>query len=37
MFPGGAVESDGYWLLALGMNDSACVIAKIRPNQLHFA
>lgn len=36
VFPGGAVESDGYWLLALGMNDSACVIAKIRSSQLNF-
>lgn len=36
VFPGGAIESDGYWILALGTNDSACVLAKIRESQLNF-
>lgn len=35
VFPGGAVVRDGYWLLALGINDCQCTIAKITPQQLH--
>ena len=35
VFPGGCVVRDGYWLLALGENDSACRIVKIAPENLN--
>ena len=35
VFPGGAVARDGYWLLSVGVNDSACVIAKVKPETLN--
>ena len=34
VFPGGAVQADGYWLVSVGVNDSACEILKIRPADL---
>lgn len=34
VFPGGAIEIDGGWLLAVGVNDCACVLAKIKPDDL---
>lgn len=34
-FPGGVVVRNGYWLLGLGVNDCECVIAKIKPENLH--
>lgn len=33
-FPCGLVETDGAWLLSMGINDSSCVIAKIKPENL---
>ena len=36
VFPGGAVEHDGRFLLSVGLNDSACAILKITPEQLNF-
>lgn len=35
VFPGGVVPTDEGWLLSLGCNDSACVIAKLKPKDLH--
>jgi hypothetical protein len=35
VFPGGVVVRDGYWLLALGVNDSACAVAKVTPAALN--
>lgn len=35
IFPGGAVEHDGHFLVAAGCNDSAVVILKIKPDQLN--
>ncbi len=35
VFPGGVVERNGHWLLSLGVNDSACVVAKIKPENLN--
>lgn len=34
-FPGGVVERKDHWLLSLGVNDSACAIAKIKPEDLY--
>ncbi len=34
VFPGGAVKSDGKFLLAVGVNDSACAIVKVEPKDL---
>lgn len=34
VFPAGCVEQDGGWLLSMGVNDSSCVIAKIKPENL---
>jgi predicted GH43/DUF377 family glycosyl hydrolase len=36
VFVGGAYEADNYWIMALGENDSACVLVKIRANQFNF-
>ena len=36
VFPGGAVARDNGWLLSVGVNDSACVIAKVNEQDLHF-
>lgn len=36
VFPGTAIQRDGCWWLSLGVNDSACVIAVIKPEQLNF-
>lgn len=36
VFPGGAIERDGGWTLALGINDCECALAKITPGQLNF-
>lgn len=35
VFPGGVLERDGHWLLAVGINDSACAMAKITPQMLN--
>jgi predicted GH43/DUF377 family glycosyl hydrolase len=35
VFPGGCVSVDDGWLLSLGVNDSSCVIAKIKPVSLN--
>lgn len=35
VFPGGAVEHDGNFLLACGINDSSCAILKISPQMLN--
>jgi len=35
VFPGGVVAQDGYWLLAIGENDSACKIVKVKPENLN--
>lgn len=35
VFPGGAVAVDGGWLLAVGVNDCACLLVKIRPEDLN--
>lgn len=35
VFPGGILARNGYWLVALGVNDSACCIAKIKPEELN--
>lgn len=35
VFPCGAVANDGYWTLAIGVNDCACALAKITPEQLN--
>lgn len=34
VFPGGAIETNGGWILAFGNNDAECVLAKITPSQL---
>jgi predicted GH43/DUF377 family glycosyl hydrolase len=34
-YPGGAVERKDHFLLSLGVNDSSCAIAKIKPEELH--
>ena len=36
VFPGGAVERDGHWVLSVGVNDSAIDLCKINPQQLNF-
>ncbi len=36
VFPGGAIQRGDGWILALGENDSRCVLARIRPEQLNF-
>lgn len=35
VFPGGAVERHGEFLLSIGVNDSACAIVKISPDRLN--
>lgn len=35
VFPGGAIEREGGWWVSLGCNDSACVLAKVKPEQLN--
>lgn len=34
VFPCGALEMDGHWLVSVGVNDSACAILKVLPEQL---
>lgn len=34
VFPGGAVARDGYWLVSVGCNDSACCLVKVTPDAL---
>lgn len=36
VFPGGALEKDGQFLVSVGVNDSACSILKITESQLNF-
>ncbi len=36
VFSSGAVETDGGWIVSVGENDSACLLAKITPEQLQF-
>lgn len=35
VFPGGVVKRGNGWLVAVGINDSDCLIAKIKPEDLH--
>jgi hypothetical protein len=35
VFPGGVVVRDGHWLLSVGVNDSACAIVKVKPENLN--
>ncbi len=35
VFPGGAVERNGEFLLSVGINDSACAILRISPDKLN--
>ncbi len=35
VFPGGAVARKDHWLLAIGINDSACALARITPTMLN--
>ena len=35
VFPGGAVEHKGGWLLSVGVNDYSCAIVKVKPEDLH--
>ena len=35
VFPGGAVAHDGEFLVSVGVNDSACAILRIKPDQLN--
>lgn len=35
VFPGGAIPQPNGWCLSLGINDSACLLAKIRPEDLN--
>jgi predicted GH43/DUF377 family glycosyl hydrolase len=35
VFSGGAIEHEGGWLLSVGVNDSAIVLAKINPKDLN--
>lgn len=35
VFPGGVVQRDGHWILALGANDCECLLAKIKPENLN--
>lgn len=35
IFPGGAIEKDGGWIVSIGVNDSACVLAKVKPENLN--
>ena len=35
VFPGGAVERDGEFWVSVGVNDSACAILRIKPEQLN--
>jgi predicted GH43/DUF377 family glycosyl hydrolase len=35
VFPGGAIAHDGAFLVSVGINDSACAILKIKPDQLN--
>lgn len=34
VFPGGVVVRDGYWIVSVGVNDSACALVKVRPADL---
>lgn len=36
IFPGGAVEYNGEWLVACGVNDSQCTVLKVKEGQLNF-
>lgn len=35
VFPAGAIEHDGGWLLSIGINDSACALVKIKQKDLN--
>lgn len=35
IFPGGAIERDGGWIVSCGVNDSACVIVRVTPERLN--
>ncbi len=35
VFPGGVVERDNHWLLSVGVNDAACAIVKVKPENLN--
>jgi hypothetical protein len=35
-FGGSAIETNGGWILPIGVNDSECVLARITPEQLNF-
>lgn len=34
-FPTGLIECNGGWILALGVNDAACALVKLKPENLH--
>lgn len=36
VFPGGAIERNGEFWVSVGVNDSACAILRIKPEQLNF-
>lgn len=36
VFASGAVEKDGGWVLSVGENDSACLLCRVKPEQLNF-
>lgn len=35
VFPAGAIEHNGGWIVSIGVNDSACCLAKLTPSDLH--
>lgn len=35
VFPGGAIEWEGGWLCATGINDCECLLLKVKPEDLH--
>ena len=35
VFPGGAIARDGYWVVAVGVNDYHCALLKITPKELN--
>ena len=36
VFPAGAIEHGGGWLLSVGLNDCQCALVKIKPNDISF-
>lgn len=35
VFPGGAMEWNGGWLVSVGANDCECLLLKVKPEDLH--